>query len=141
MLIKLGIGIAAGVVVYVAYKKVSDGLDKLGGGLGDAVDTVLGAPAAGLEAAKKGIQSIGDIIDGAGESITQGRDDAWNYVTSQIPDAIKPTSDQNLIYKGVNAVGGAVTGDTSGNWSLGSWLYDVTHPTQAPQPKSPYWKS
>ena len=43
----------------------------------------------------------------------------------QIGAAVNITSDQNLAYKGVNAVGAAVTGDTS--FSLGSWLYDLTH--------------
>lgn len=40
--------------------------------------------------------------------------------------AVNPVSDQNLAYKGVNAVGSAVTGDQS--FSLGGWIYDLTHP-------------
>ena len=40
--------------------------------------------------------------------------------------AINPTSDQNLAYRAVTGIGAAVTGSDS--WSLGSWLYDVTHP-------------
>lgn len=47
-----------------------------------------------------------------------------------VVDAVNPASDQNLAYRGVNAVGGAVSGDK--NWSLGSWLYDATHPTYDP---------
>lgn len=43
--------------------------------------------------------------------------------------AVNPVSDQNLAYKGVNAVGAAVSGDQS--FSLGSWLYSVTHPNEA----------
>jgi hypothetical protein len=39
--------------------------------------------------------------------------------------AINPTSDQNLAYKGVTAVGAAISGRDS--WSLGSWIYDLTH--------------
>lgn len=36
--------------------------------------------------------------------------------------AFNPTSDNNLIYRGVNAVGGAISG--SDNWSLGTKIYD-----------------
>lgn len=35
-------------------------------------------------------------------------------------------NDTNLIYRGVNAVGGAVAG--SSDWSLGGAIYDWTHP-------------
>ncbi len=48
--------------------------------------------------------------------------------------AVNPTSDKNLAYTGVNAVGAAVTGDK--DFSLGSWLYDVTHPND-PYNKAP----
>lgn len=37
--------------------------------------------------------------------------------------ALNPASDRNLAYRGVNAVGSAVTGEP--DFSLGSWLYDV----------------
>lgn len=46
-----------------------------------------------------------------------------------VGQAVNPTSDKNLAYRGVNAVGGALTGDDS--FSLGSWLYDVTHPGES----------
>lgn len=36
-----------------------------------------------------------------------------------------PTSDNNLIYRGVNTVGGWLGGDS--NWSLGSKIYDWWH--------------
>lgn len=35
------------------------------------------------------------------------------------------TSDNNFIYNGVSGLGGAVSGNK--DWSLGTWLYDVTH--------------
>jgi hypothetical protein len=44
--------------------------------------------------------------------------------------ALNPTSDQNLAYKGVNAVGAAVSGDQS--WSLGGFIYDLVHPAYDP---------
>lgn len=43
-----------------------------------------------------------------------------------IGSAINPVSQGNIFNQGVNSVGAAVTGDKS--FSLGSWLYDVTHP-------------
>lgn len=42
-----------------------------------------------------------------------------------VGDAVNPTSDKNLAYRGVNAVGEALTGDT--DFNLGGWIYDVTH--------------
>lgn len=44
-----------------------------------------------------------------------------------VADAVNPNSAGNLIYQGTNAVGRTVTGDSS--FSLGGWLYDVTHNT------------
>src|SRR5262245_39147956 len=43
--------------------------------------------------------------------------------------AVNPVSDQNLIYRGIGAVGGAVSGDSS--WSLGGAIYDLLHPQDA----------
>lgn len=43
---------------------------------------------------------------------------------------LNPASDKNLVYAGVNKVGSVATGDDS--WSLGSALYDFTHPTYNP---------
>lgn len=47
---------------------------------------------------------------------------------AEITPLINPASNQNLVYQGVNAVGGAVAGRS--DWSLGSWVYDVTHPNE-----------
>lgn len=48
---------------------------------------------------------------------------------------VNPASDQNVIYDDViGGVGRSVSGDS--NWSLGGWLYDVTHPNQ-PDPTAP----
>lgn len=40
-------------------------------------------------------------------------------------NALVPQSPDNLAYGGINALGSAATGDQ--NFSLGSWLYNVTH--------------
>jgi hypothetical protein len=42
-----------------------------------------------------------------------------------VGEAVNPTSDKNLAYRGVNAVGEALTGDT--DFNLGGWIYDLTH--------------
>ncbi|MDZ7939265.1 MAG: hypothetical protein U5M53_13725 [Rhodoferax sp.] len=48
-------------------------------------------------------------------------------------DAINPASNTNLVNRAVTAVGGAIVSDTGpgrnadGSWTLGGWLYDITH--------------
>lgn len=39
--------------------------------------------------------------------------------------AVNPLDNDNVIYTGVNAIGGRITG--SNDFSLGSWIYDKTH--------------
>jgi hypothetical protein len=51
-------------------------------------------------------------------------------VAPKVAEAVDITSDTNLAYRGVNAVGTALTGDPS--WSLGSWLYDQFNPPYDP---------
>lgn len=48
--------------------------------------------------------------------------------------AINPVNRENIFASGVNAVGGALVSDpdgpgknADGSWTLGAWLYDVTH--------------
>lgn len=51
----------------------------------------------------------------------------WLYgdKLKSIGNAVNPASDQNLAYRGVNAVGGAVTGQK--DFALGSFIYDLFH--------------
>ena len=42
-----------------------------------------------------------------------------------VGNAINPVNPENVFYAGVNNVGEALTGDEA--FSLGSWLYGVTH--------------
>lgn len=69
----------------------------------------------------------------AASDLGQGVRDVWNGATdaagraaSAVGTAVNPTSDQNLAYRGVNAVGASWSGDP--NFSLGSWAYDVAPP-------------
>jgi hypothetical protein len=57
------------------------------------------------------------------------------HLLPKVGEAVNPLSDQNLAYKGTNAVGAALTGDPS--WSLGSWLYDRFNPPYDPNAPAP----
>jgi hypothetical protein len=50
-----------------------------------------------------------------------------------VANSVNPTSDKNLVYRGVNQVGEVLTGDAS--FSLGSWLYDKFNPPYDPNQK------
>ncbi len=45
--------------------------------------------------------------------------------------AVNPLNPENVFATGVNNVGAVLAGQAPGSWSLGSWLYDVTHPDEA----------
>jgi hypothetical protein len=45
---------------------------------------------------------------------------------SAVGQAVNPVNPDNVFATGVNRVGGAVSGQGS-DWSLGSWIYDLTH--------------
>lgn len=79
-----------------------------------------------------GYDSVGNAISSAGSAIYSGVSGAADFVGQQVTTTLNPASDQNFIYRGVNGIGSGITGDR--DWSLGSWLYDVTHPTPAPKP-------
>lgn len=59
---------------------------------------------------------------------------------AQVADAViagvNPASDKNFVYGGANALGGALTGQGS-NFTVGGWLYDVTHPDPVMSPPQP----
>lgn len=44
-----------------------------------------------------------------------------------VGNAVNPLNNENVFATSVNKVGGILAGDTSGSWSLGSWIYDLTH--------------
>lgn len=54
------------------------------------------------------------------------------------PEALNPFSENNVAYHTANSIGGAIITDPAGpgknadgSWSLGGWLFDVTHPSTA----------
>lgn len=72
-----------------------------------------GAAGAGRSLGGGAVDFLGGIIGGANDAL---------------PEPIRPTSDKNLAYQGVNAVGGTLTGQK--DFTLGSWVYDFTHPNE-----------
>lgn len=60
---------------------------------------------------------VGGVVDGA-VGVIEGAYDG-------LPNAIKPSSHDNIINQGVNRIGEELTGDP--NFTLGGWIYDITH--------------
>lgn len=52
--------------------------------------------------------------------------DAYRTLPSEVPIAVNPASDKNLVYEGVNAIVRRLPGATKED-TLGTWLYNVTH--------------
>jgi hypothetical protein len=73
-------------------------------------------------AAVAAVAGLGFVLYRNRGAIVSGVADA----AGAVGQAVNPTSDRNLAYRGVNAVGGAVTGDAS--FSLGSWLWEKLNP-------------
>lgn len=46
--------------------------------------------------------------------------------------AVNPLNRDNVIAGSVNKVGGIIAGDESGAWTLGGWIYDLTHKAYDP---------
>ena len=98
---------------------------KIGAVSGDMViKLAMGAAVLGLGymAFKKLSGTAGAVFDGVAE------------VADTVVTAVNPASSENLINRGVSAVGGAIVKDPAGpgknadgSWSLGGWIYDVTH--------------
>ncbi len=59
--------------------------------------------------------TIADVISGTVSGTVEG-----------VAPKVAPWSDQNIIYKDiVGAIGRSTSGDK--NWTLGGWIYDITH--------------
>lgn len=63
----------------------------------------------------------GGVVSGAIDAVAGTLNGAYNA----LPEQIKPSSDQNIIYQGINGIGSTVTGDKY--FTLGGWIYDKTH--------------
>jgi hypothetical protein len=64
---------------------------------------------------------VGGIIEGAFDATAGVLQGAYNA----LPEPVKPSSPNNVVYQGVNKVGEVFTGDAQ--FDLGVWIYDKTH--------------
>lgn len=77
------------------------------------------------------METASEVVD----TVSEAASSPWAYGGSLTPvgrlvDSVQRVSEGNAIYDGVNRVGGALANAPAGSWSLGSWLYDVTHPAE-----------
>lgn len=78
-----------------------------------AVSVALNGAGGTARSVTKGV--VGGVLEGVGGAL-QGAYEA-------LPDPVKPSSDKNVVYQGVNKIGEKISGNK--NWTLGGWLYDV----------------
>lgn len=91
------------------------------------VKLALGALAVGLAwyTIRKAKNAVSDAVSQLGD---------W---TGNKLQYLNPMNDQNIVYSGVNSVGGYLAGDTSGSWTLGGAIYDAFHDDPFAPPKPP----
>lgn len=56
--------------------------------------------------------------------------DVGGAALGTVGNAINPLNNDNVFYSSVNAVGASIAGVPRDSWSLGSWIYDITHPNE-----------
>lgn len=100
-----GVLIAGGLLAISLYRK----------GVAGTASDLAGGVVKGVAGAVVGV--VGGVVSATGEVIADGY--------NSIPNAIKPSSPDNLANRASNAIGAALTGDK--NFQLGSWIYDKTH--------------
>lgn len=68
------------------------------------------------------------------QSAGQGIVAAAGSAADAVAQGVNPTSDKNWAYRATNALGNTIASDSDspgknadGSWSLGGWIYDVTH--------------
>lgn len=134
LLIKLAlVALVVGGGVYLVRRAsgaIGDALPDVGGWIDAVSDSVSNATDSAVDTFYEAENWSRNIHDEWREGIGLGVD----YGVRQVQTSFNPASDQNLIYRGVNAIGGAATG--SNDFSLGSWLYDVFN-TPEPTPFNP----
>lgn len=74
----------------------------------------------------KGIkQTTSDVVSGVLGGAFEGAAGVLQGAYNAIPEPVKPSSENNVIYQGVNKIGSTITGNTG--FDLGEWIYDATH--------------
>jgi hypothetical protein len=97
--------------------------------------------------------ALGVVVIGA---VVYGLKKAKDVLGAVDLSAVDPTSRDNVAYQTANQIGGSLVTAPDGNgknadgsWSLGGWIYDVTHPSTVaaikemttPGSHAAYWKS
>lgn len=100
-----GVLIAGGFLAISIYRK----------GVGGTASDLAGGVVKGVIGAATGV--VGGVVSATGDIIADGY--------NSIPNAIKPSSPDNIANQATNKIGAALTGDK--NFTLGGWIYDVTH--------------
>lgn len=113
-------GVGAALVAVWAVKRAGSAVLESG-----ALD-----PADSRNLAYSGVNGIGRVLTGdASWTLGGGIYDFFHDVPADQPGAVgvdlNPADDRNLANRGVTAVGQWASGDAS--WTLGGWIYDVTH--------------
>lgn len=78
------------------------------------------------------------VVRAVREGASAALDGAAEWADNLASTTLNPASTDNAVYSGINRVGGALASapdgagmNSDGSWSLGGWLYDVTHPATA----------
>lgn len=75
-----------------------------------------------------GVWYLKSLASGAIDSVTENVGAAVDWTVTQAKEAVpyvNPADSGNIVNRGVNGIGGAITGDQ--NWTLGGQIYDWTH--------------
>ncbi|MCM3565921.1 hypothetical protein [Hydrogenophaga intermedia] len=133
LLIKLAIGVAVIGVGVWAVRRTSQAisgaipdLPDVGGWVSSAAGAVGDAVGGAAEAASDGFWAAENWTRDTFEQAQARR----NAVLASLGTAVNPANPENLAYRGVNAVGGAITGQR--DFSLGVWLYELFNPEPPP---------
>lgn len=77
---------------------------------------------------------LGVILVGGAAMLIYAIKNKASNAASALGNAVNPANPNNVAYSTVNTWGGAVVTDPAGpgknadgSWTLGGWLYDVTH--------------
>lgn len=71
------------------------------------------------------LKGAGDVGRGVGGGTVDLVTGVIGGAYDALPSAVKPSSPDNIVYRGVNGIGGAISGER--DWTLGGWIYDITH--------------
>ncbi len=121
---------AAGLAAWMAYKAITSGA-KAAEAVGDVLTHQLN-PASSDNLVNQALEGAGSYLSGnpnwtlGGSVYDLLHGDPSDPTKNTAIEAINPAASGNLINRGVTAAGQAVSGNQS--WSLGTWLYDITHP-------------